>query len=109
MKHIVILLAALPVLTACGDSARNMHSFDGQSYSGRTKGVSRGSVDFVATVRGVSRSLEGAREAAVYEGTKYCITNFGTSDILWTNAPDAEADALAIDRDTLTVTGRCVE
>ena len=100
---------ALMALAACGQNRTNFHQFDGQTFSGRAKGEERGSASFAATVNGVSKSLDGARQAVAYEAVQYCINTYGTSDIVWQNAPDADRDALLIDGDSLTVNGICVE
>ena len=55
-------------------------AFDGYYFSSK---LSRSKLDdrsFDLTVRRVNRSL-GAREAGRYEATRFCIKNFGTSDI----------------------------
>lgn len=63
--------------------------------------------DFSATVRDVSQSLDGAREAGRFEGTKYCIAQYGTSKIKWNVGPDTAAEYLRVVDDTLTFSGRC--
>ena len=63
--------------------------------------------EFTVTARPVSASLEGAREAARYEATVYCVNRYGRSDIAWTVGPDSPDAALPIADDTLTLAGRC--
>ena len=96
------------ILTACGGGDDRV-TFDGQvfraSASAVDKRVSRDLFD--ATVRDVGVSLDGAKEAGRYEGIKYCIENFGSSDIEWTVGPDSEAAQLVIRDNTLTLRGRC--
>ena len=65
----------------------NKVSFDGYYFSSK---LSRSKLDdrsFDLTVRRANRSLSGAREAGRYEATRFCITNFGTSDIKWVWVP----------------------
>ncbi len=50
---------------------------------------------------------EGARAAANYKATQHCIQFFGTSEIDWTLAPDADAQTLRVVDDTLTFSGSC--
>ncbi|MDU8910556.1 hypothetical protein [Aestuariicoccus sp. MJ-SS9] len=105
---LILGLAAL-TLTACGRDRANNVVFDGVYYRGAAKGDRDDRMNFVATVRPVSSGLDGARAAALYEGTKYCITYIGRSDIDWAIGPETDADALPIEGDTLTYRGRCTE
>ncbi|MGH1578310.1 hypothetical protein [Planktotalea sp.] len=105
-----ILFSGLAALTLAGcEDPRKSILFDGHRFSGRLKVDGESKRDFVATVSPVSQSLEGAREAARHEGTTHCVRNYGSSDINWTLSPDAEATALSIVEDELTVQGRCAE
>jgi hypothetical protein len=62
---------------------------------------------FTAAVKPVSGSFEGARAAAFYHGTRYCVQNYGTSHIKWTIGPDTPAEQLRIEKDSLAYQGRC--
>lgn len=108
MKVSIISLLALTTLAACGVGDTAV-LFDGMQYKGRLEVDKENRRNFVATVSPVSQGLEGAREAAHYEGTRYCVRNYGRSDIAWVLDPEAEATALNIAEDTLTVQGRCAE
>lgn len=94
------------VLAGC-TSAEDRILFDGQFYNAKLRKVERQLDTFVVTVRPVSKSLQGAREAGLYEATVYCINAFGSSDIIWTVGPEAPEENLGIDKDTLTLQGRC--
>lgn len=100
------ILPAMLALTACEDPKKAV-LFDGQRYVGRTQADSEDKRNFIATAGPVSQGLEGAREAARYEGTTYCIRRYGRSEIIWVLDPDAEVPAIA--DDIMTVQGRCVE
>jgi len=104
MRYCVSLIALI-ALAACSDDERVR--FDGQLFKGRLDASKEDTRQFVATVSPVAASLDGAREAARYEGTKYCIAQFGNSYIDWTNSPDAEEADLQIENGTLTVVGAC--
>ena len=108
IRTAIISGAALLVLAGCEDP-KNAVLFDGQRFSGRLQADSENKRNFTATVAPVSLSLEGAREAARYEGTTYCVRKYGSSDIIWALSPDAEATALSVADDQLTVQGRCAE
>lgn len=81
--------------------------FDGQFFTSKIRKVERQIDVFAVTVKPVSRSLKGAREAGRYEATVYCVNTYGSSDVIWTAGPDAPEGQLNIEKDTLTLQGRC--
>lgn len=108
MRLAVLALAGLVILAGCANREARI-LFDGNHYPAKSKRVSRqDQQEFVVTVRRVSQGIEGARQAGAHEGTRYCLENFGTSEIDWTIGPQADgADALARNGN-LTLRGRCV-
>lgn len=100
----VALCAGL--LGAC-TSADDRILFDGHFYNTKIRKVERQLDVFVVTVKPVSRSLQGARDAGRYEATVHCVNTYGSSDIIWAAGPDAPEAQLNIDKDTLTLQGRC--
>ncbi|MFL4470839.1 hypothetical protein ACERZ8_13450 [Tateyamaria armeniaca] len=105
---VALLLIAALMLSACsGERKADRIAFDGQFFRASAKKVDRERLDFEVTVRPVSASLEGARAAGAYEATRYCVGNFGTSDIEWTNGPDGEDGTLRIANDRLLLLGTC--
>lgn len=110
LKPLLVLMAAtLAVPVACGRDNPNRVPFDGVVYKSKTKPVDKkvSRADFTSTIYKVSQSLDGAREAARYQGTIYCVTNYGTSDIAWTIGPDTEPGRLAVVDNNITFRGRC--
>lgn len=103
----LLALRALAVLAGCSNN-KNRVLFDGEYFRTKAKSASEDRLSFVVRVPSVDRSLEGAREAGAYEGARYCIENFGTSEIAWVQGPDGDAGTLVVDGNTLTLTGRCV-
>lgn len=102
--------AALSVISACTvSSSSDRVLFDGQFFRAKAKHVDKKAMptDFTVVVTGVSASLDGAREAGRYEGTKFCIKNFGSSSIEWKVGPDTEPQNLRISDDKLTFAGAC--
>ena len=95
-------------LAGCEDPKKAV-LFDGMRYFGRLQADSENKRNFSATVAPVSQGLDGAREAARFEGTTYCVRKYGSSDITWALSPDAEATELSVADDKLTVQGRCSE
>lgn len=108
MKRIIIAATLLLALAGCGGKNDDI-TMDGQRFDGRVSTERGDRAAFVATGGPASASLEGAREAARYEAIKHCISYLGTSDIAWVQGPDAEDAALAIDRDRVILSGRCIE
>jgi len=104
----MISCVAFALLAGCTDPDKQI-LFDGFSFKGRLQAEKDDRRNFVASAAPVSRSLEGAREAARFEGTTYCIRKYGRSDIDWVASPEAEASALNIVEDRLVVQGRCAE
>lgn len=102
-------LALTAAVAGCGGGGfwnQDPVLFEGVEFRQKSSPVSRDDRrSFEVAVRPVSASLTGAREAGKYEGTRYCIQNFGNSDIKWQIGPDSEV--LPVEDDTLTLTGRC--
>ena len=103
------LAAALAATVGCGRRDSTDILFDGQRFRAKAAPVDRGRTlaEFLVTVNGVSASLDGAREAGRYEGTRYCIENYGSSKIAWAVGPDTEPARLRIENDRLSFRGTC--
>ena len=101
-----LLIAAL-MLSACGGRKDERVTFDGQLFRASAKKTDKQRYNFEVTVRPVSASLAGAREAGRYEATRYCVGNFGSSEIDWVNGPDGEDGTLQVNNDRLLLTGTC--
>nr|WP_274705515.1 hypothetical protein [Salipiger pentaromativorans] len=98
-------------LTACSKlgGGANRFEYGGVYFSGNAKAVKGDRASFVATAKPVSASLDGAIEAARYEGVKYCIKYLGTSNIAWQVGPDTPKEQLVVEKNGLTFRGTCVE
>ncbi|SEI81778.1 hypothetical protein SAMN05444007_102410 [Cribrihabitans marinus] len=106
---LIALVGALAATAACGNRKKTDVLFDGQRFRAKAAPVdkSRTLADFVVTVNGVSASLDGAREAGRYQGTRYCIEKYGSSKIAWALGPDADPAQLRIENDRLSFRGTC--
>ncbi|MEY8830623.1 hypothetical protein AB9K34_19810 [Sedimentitalea sp. XS_ASV28] len=106
---LLLLVAALAGPVACGRDNPNRIAFDGVIFKSKTKAVDKkvSRADFTSTIYKVSQSVDGARDAARYQGTIYCVTNYGSSRIAWTIGPETEISRLAIVDDTITFRGKC--
>ena len=107
LRALATVVVASTLVAGCSGKIRNVNAvkFDGHYFAGR---VSKSSVDphgFSVRIRNAAKSIAGAREAARYEATIYCIEQFGTSDIIWPIGPDDEA--ISLSNRSLTLAGRC--
>ncbi|MEX0369480.1 MAG: hypothetical protein AB3N09_02545 [Tateyamaria sp.] len=101
------ILIAVLLLSACQERRADRIAFDGVFFRSSASKVDKQREKFEISVTPVSESLEGAREAGRYEATRYCIRQFGSSDIEWAEGPDAEDGTLRISGDKLLLTGTC--
>ncbi len=106
LSPVSLALVALVGLAACNRPNEDI-LFDGQKY--KTKASKEGDdlAVFLVSITPVSASLDGAREAGRYEGTVYCIENYGTSRIDWVVGPDTDPATLTVSDDTLVLKGEC--
>lgn len=106
MRYVAPFLIAALSLAACGPGEDDV-LFEGQFFRAKID-TDRGSRDeFTVSVRPVSASLTGAREAARYEATVYCVNRYGSSAIDWQVGPDSPDESLTIQNDTLFLKGTC--
>ncbi|MFT6091127.1 hypothetical protein [Sulfitobacter sp.] len=106
MRFFVIACTIAAVLAGC-TSQEDRVAFDGIYFKTKVSKVDGQRDVFTLLVKSASRSIEGAREAARYEATVYCVNNYGSSDIVWVVGPDTPADNLRLVDDSLTFSGSC--
>lgn len=96
------------VLAGCSDRSERV-MFNGNYYPPASSADSEGGRGFTASVSRASSGMAGAQLAVQHEATRYCLQNFGTSDIDWAGAPEgAEGPAFGRTGDRVSVRGRCV-
>ena len=107
MRALVKVLVASTLVAGCSGTIRNVNAvkFDGHYFAGRASKSSADPHGFSVRIRNAAKSIAGAREAARYEATIYCIQQFGTSDIIWSIGPDDEE--ISLSNRSLTLAGRC--
>lgn len=106
MKYIVLGCVAAALLVGC-NLRDDRIAFEGHYFRAKLSKVDGQRDVFTVTVRDAAKSLEGAREAGRYEATKYCIKNYGSSDITWVVGPDTPAQNLAVVDGSLVFQGAC--
>lgn len=104
VTSVVLALAAGLALAGCAKKSDRI-LFDGVHYKTKAKSASDDRMDFVVTVPGVDRGLPGAQKAGQHEAVRYCISNFGASDIVWQGGGETAAPEVA--GTTMTLRGRC--
>lgn len=109
----LMLICAAALMTGC-DNVRDKMSnkekitFDGHYFITKVDRPERKVRDhFMVYVRNPHQSLKAAREAGRYEAVKYCIKEYGTSQIDWIRGPDVEDAGLAFDSERLVFEGKC--
>lgn len=100
----VLVLAAAVGLSACAKREERLF-FNGKYYPAKGRAASEDRKSFAVTVRRAAQGIEGARAAGGHEGTRYCVKNFGTSEIVWAQGPDSPN--ITMSGGSLVLTGRC--
>lgn len=109
MKRILSLTGlalGAAALAGCVDPSKQI-LFDGQSFRAKSGKVEKQRDVFEVSVKGVSKSPSGARQAAYHEGVSYCLATFGSSEIIWTQDPLNEEVPVNVQGDTMRFQGRC--
>lgn len=103
---LLVTLAAGIALSACGSQDTRV-AFDGIYFRTKARKIDDNRRAFTATVPRASTTLDAARRAGEYEGTRYCIENYGTSRIKWVVGPDTPPTSLRLTDGTLVFQGEC--
>ena len=102
-----LVLLMLVVLAGCTERKERV-VFDGNYYPPKSRAEKQDRRNFTASVSRANRGIEGAQKAVVHEATRYCLENFGTSDIAWAAAQTGEGPVYTRSGDRVSVAGRCV-
>lgn len=107
MRALTLTIIAALALSACDRRKKTDDlAFDGVHFSSKSERASKEERDrFYVTVKKANQSLDGAREAGRYGGTKYCIKEYGTSIIEWVVGPETE-NIVPVD-DAIRLEGIC--
>jgi hypothetical protein len=100
------LLLCASIVAGCEDPASRI-LFEGQTFRAKASKVEKQRDVFEVSVRGVSKSPAGARQAAYHEGVSYCLAAFGSSEIAWVQDPLNTEVPLNVENDTIRFQGRC--
>lgn len=109
----VVLIAGLGAgfLAGCGQTEKLKNNkgpvFEDQVFRAKVSGDKEDRTRFSITIPKVGGNIEGARQAGEFEAARYCITQYGRSDLIWEAGPDRPVESLRPVDDQLTFTGRC--
>ena len=104
---LVSILTATLILSGCGSIRSDKVAFAGVYFLSSAKAVGKQRDFFQVAVSPASKSIGGAREAGRYEATRYCIKNFGTSNVEWVQGPNTMDGTYAIENNKLILRGTC--
>jgi hypothetical protein len=107
MRGLILMTVSALMLAACSERSERV-LFDGMYFPAKAKKASDDRMEFEVSVRRAAQGLEAAQAAGRHEGTRYCIENFGTSEIAWSGEAEGEGAAMQMSNDTLSMKGRCV-
>ncbi|MCW8842024.1 MAG: hypothetical protein OQK00_01275 [Rhodobacteraceae bacterium] len=109
----LLLVCTVAIVAGCANlrdrvSRSERVTFDGLYFPASVDRIDRDNRDHIKVyVQKPRQSLKAAREAGRFEAVKYCIKEYGTSQIDWINGPDVEDAALVFDRERLVFEGKC--
>ncbi|MFN3209177.1 MAG: hypothetical protein ACE369_09285 [Roseovarius sp.] len=107
-RALVLALLAGAVMAGCTKTSERV-TFNGVYYKAKAKAVSRNDRErFIVTVPRVNRGYDGALAAGNYEGKRYCVANYGTSEIAWSRPPSGARGTIPVKNNKMTFAGRCV-
>ncbi len=108
-----VCIAVVAALAGCSGTRNALNSqsyaYEGYGFKGRLQRDKADRAQFAVTVRGADRGVIGALEAARIEANRYCIAQYGNTDISWNGiGPDSDVSDVALtDGGTLELSGRC--
>ncbi|MEM6308952.1 MAG: hypothetical protein AAF754_02790 [Pseudomonadota bacterium] len=108
MRAVILGLAVCAGVMGCSRD-KNVYAFDDVIFKASAKKDGETRANFTATAAPASSSVAGALQSAEYQGIRYCVNNYGTSDINWSFGPDQDLETYAPQNDTVVLTGTCAE
>ncbi|MBU2982078.1 hypothetical protein KO498_09670 [Lentibacter algarum] len=107
----VICLLALGV-SGCEQAkdklTRNSYYYEGVTFKSKIVKSKESRENFQVIIRNATLGLTGAREAARLAANRYCIENYGSTDITYgSQSPDTENEDLVLNDGQLVLDGKC--
>lgn len=113
MTRLMILGLSALILTGAAGCDRAKSAFsrggyveDGVRFKPRVQG-GEDRAEFSVSVRRAEQAPEGAREAVRVEATRYCIKQYGNSDITWDGQSPEDEEIVIAEDGNIYMNGRC--
>ncbi len=107
----VAVMLSLALGTAgCGkfkSRSKSEVAVEGYEFKSRVEKIGEDRSHFRVEVRNATQSLDGAKAAGHHAGTRYCITEYGSSKIEWISGPYQENVTLLLVDGDLFLEGIC--
>ncbi|MEQ9259990.1 MAG: hypothetical protein RIG84_12950 [Roseovarius sp.] len=105
---VLFILSAGLALAGCAKKEERV-LFNGKYYPTKEKAANKSDrKEFVVTVRRANQGEPGARAAGEHGGQRYCLTNYGTSEIEWIVGPEAPAGTFDVSKGSIALRGTCI-
>ena len=102
-----VALLALLMMTACA-KREALILFDGIDFRTKTSTTRADRHAFATEVRAAGQNVAAAQKAGRYSATVYCAHTFGSSEIDWSEASAAAAEAIGLTAEgSMILQGRC--
>lgn len=87
---------------------RNSFTYEGVTFKTKVEKSKESRQDFRVVVRNATSGLTGSREAARVAAARYCIDNYGSTDMTFAGqSPDSDNEELTLTDGKLVFSGRC--
>ena len=108
----VLALSLIASLAACERAkdklTRNSHVHEGVTFKTKIEKSKESRQDFRVVVRNATNGLTGSREAARVAAARYCIENYGSTDMTFAGqSPDSKNEEVTMTDGKLIFSGRC--
>ncbi len=111
IRSAIALTLAVPLMgcdQAKAKLARNSYFYQGVTFKSKIEKSKESRQDFRVVVPNASKGLTGAREAARVGANRYCIENYGSTDMTYAGqSPDSENEDLILTDGKLVFSARC--
>jgi hypothetical protein len=106
---LLVVMSVASCERAKGTLGAQGYAYEGAIFKGKLNRHRDDRSKFSVSVRGASRGVAGALEAARIEANRYCIEQYGNTAILWEGqGPDTDPEGVTLsDGGILSLSGRC--
>ena len=110
--RLAVVVGLVAGISGCEKAKRNLsrisYFYEGVTYKATIEKSKNDRQSFRVIVRNAALGLTGAKEAARLGANRYCIENYGSTDITYAGAgPDTENEDLVLSNGQLVFDGEC--